>query len=46
MESGAKSGFNRLIERLLSEYEGIVIDEEKEVKDARKPVSRTRRFGV
>ena len=29
MESNTKSGFNRLIEKLFSEYEGIVIDEEK-----------------
>ena len=38
MESGAKSGFNRLIERLLSEYEGIVIDEEKGGKRCEKTI--------
>ena len=38
VESGAKSGFNRVIERLLSEYKGIVIDEEKGGKRCEKTI--------
>ena len=38
MESGATSGFNRLRERSLSEYEGIVIDEEKGGKRCEKTI--------
>ena len=38
IQSGAKSGCNRLIQRLLSEYKGIVIDEEKGSKRCEKTI--------